>query len=288
MKKGIACICLSALGFSLMAVFVRLADSFGEPLPAMQKAFFRNMIAAMVAFAVLWRSCRDGRIRIGDISSGDWAVLLARSVFGTLGIIANFHAISLIPLGDSMTLNKTAPFFTLIACWVLLGEKISFRQSVAVAIAFIGAMLVVKPSFAGARFADAAVGLSSGAFAGMAYALLHVLGRRKVDSAFIIFFFSVFSSLSTLPFVLAGEHPVSAMQILILSAAGVTAALGQFGITLAYRFAEPREIAIYDYCGIVFTMVFGFLVFGQVPDLSSIAGALIIVLMAAVVFRARI
>lgn len=285
MKKAVACICLSAFGFSLMAVFVRLADFCGEPLPAMRKAFFRNSIAAAVALAVILRRRGLDAFGVRSLSWSDWGILLARSAFGTLGIIANFHAISRIPLGDSMALNKTAPFFTLLACWALLGERMTFRQVGAVAIAFAGAMLVVKPDFSGTGIPDAVIGLLSGAFAGIAYALLHSLGRRKVDGAFIIFFFSVFSALSTLPFLVWGNAPVSPAQVALLAASGIAATLGQFGITWAYRFAEPRQIAVYDYSGIVFAAVFGLVIFGQIPDLSSIVGAAVIVAMAVVVFR---
>ena len=277
MKRGVACICLSAFGFSLMAVFVKLADSFGEPVPAVEKAFFRNAIAMIVALADFLR--RRGGMRAGA-ASADWVSLLARSIFGTLGIVANFYAVSRIPLGDAMALNKTAPFFTLAACWVMMGEKIRLRQALAVTGAFAGAMLVVKPGFSGSSGAGAVVGLLGGAFAGIAYALVHRLGVKGVDGAFIVFFFSMFSTLACLPFFAFGDCNISPAQFAVLTAAGVAAAVGQFGITWAYRFAEPRQIAIYDYCGIVFAVLLGLLFFGQIPDLTSVAGMLIIVAMA--------
>ena len=73
--------------------------------------------------------------------------------------------------------------------------------------------------------------------------------------------------------------------MLILFGAGAGAALGQFGITLAYGFAAPREIAVYDYANILFTAAFGLLFFGQVPDGWSIAGVIAILLAAYRMFR---
>ena len=58
--------------------------------------------------------------------------------------------------------------------------------------------------------------------------------------------------------------------------AGVGAAIGQFGVTLAYRYAEPRSIAVYDYTNVIFTALFGFVFFAQVPDLLSVAGFVVI------------
>ena len=61
-------------------------------------------------------------------------------------------------------------------------------------------------------------------------------------------------------------------QVLALLGAGASAAVGQFGITWAYRFAEPRQVAVYDYTGILFAAALGFLAFGQVPDILSAFG----------------
>ena len=69
------------------------------------------------------------------------------------------------------------------------------------------------------------------------------------------------------------------LQFCVLLAAGGCAALGQFGITWGYRFAEPRQVAVYDYTGIIFAAVLGFIAFGQVPDAISIIGFTAIILM---------
>ena len=158
-----------------------------------------------------------------------WLDLLLRAAFGTCGIVANFYALSHIPIGDAMALNKTAPFFTLLLSWLLLGERMTARQAFCVAGAFGGAMLVVKPGFAGLFSVAALVGLASGVCAGSAYAFLHRLGRAGVDGAFIVLFFSVFSCLACVPWLVGGAVPMSGWQVAVLFAAGGGAALGQFG-----------------------------------------------------------
>ena len=75
------------------------------------------------------------------------------------------------------------------------------------------------------------------------------------------------------------------LQLLMLFGAGAGAAVGQFGITWAYRFAEPRQIAVYDYSGIVFAALLGFVAFGQIPDLLSVLGFAVIIGMAIVLHR---
>ena len=276
--KGISCILLSAFGFALMAMFVRMADGCGGvPLPAVQKAFFRNLVAVAIAGCAFARSPHGMSLPSGRRA---WMDLFLRSAFGTCGIFMNFYAISHIPVGDAMALNKTAPFFTLVLSWFLLGERVTARQLLCVAGAFVGAMLVVKPSFASGFSFPAVVGLASGFCAGAAYAFLHRLGRQGVDGAFIILFFSVFSCLACVPSIACGAVEMTPLQIAALVGAGGGAALGQFGITWAYRFAEPRQIAVYDYSGIIFASLLGFLAFGQVPDALSVLGFAAIIAMA--------
>ena len=278
--KGIVCIILSAFGFSMMTVLVRLADVCGgEPLPAVQKALFRNFVAALIAGWAFFRrpASSDGAVHLPQGIKG-WGDLLLRCLFGTVGIVANFHAIAYISVGDAMALNKTAPFFTLLMSWLILGQRMTLRQTLCVAGAFAGALAVIKPGSA-VFSGPALIGLLGGFGAGAAYAFLHKLGKAGVDGAFIIFFFSVFSCISCVPFLLCGFTPMTPLQVAVLLGAGACAAIGQFGITWGYRFAEPRQVAVYDYTGIIFAASLGFLAFGHVPDLFSILGFMVIIVM---------
>ena len=280
--KGILCIIASAFGFALMAFFVRLCDSFGGEVSSFQKSFFRNVIALAIAVCVFAKSRRAaGRATRLPANAKSWAVLVMRSVFGLVGIFANFYALSRIPIGEAMTLNKTAPFFTVFFSWLLLGEKASRRQLAYLCLAFVGALLVMKPGFRGEATFAAVCALVGGLGAGLAYVCVHKLGREKVDGAFIVLFFSAFSCLGSIPFMLPTLSPMTFWQVLILLGAGAGAAIGQFGVTAAYRYAEPRSIALYDYTNVVFTSLLGFMFFCQVPDLLSVAGFLIIILAAA-------
>lgn len=281
--KGIACIVASAFGFALMAFFVRLCDDYGPPVSCFQKGFFRNFVALLLAAAVFLRTAHASAAAVGAVPSESFHLskdagltLLARCLFGAFGIFANFHAISHIQVGEAMALNKTAPLFTVLFSALLLGERPTRRQLVCLALAFLGAMLVVRPGFRAVGGSAAALGLASGLGAGVAYACVHRLGRLQVPGALIVVAFSAFSCLASVPFMVADFTPMTAAQFWILLGAGVGAAVGQFGITAAYRYAEPRTIAGYDYTGVVFSALFGFAFFGQVPDALSVIGFVLI------------
>ncbi len=277
-QKGILCILASALGFAVMAFFVRLCDDYGGAVSAFQKGFFRNVVALAIAAAVFAGNPRI--FRTGGIKHAPGALilpLLARGVFGTVGIFANFYALSHIQIGEAMTLNKTAPFFTVLFSWMLLGERLRLRQAFWLLLAFSGAMLVMKPGFRGAEAFPAVCALAGGLGAGLAYVCVHRLGRMDVDSAFVVLFFSAFSCMVSLPFMIADYCPMTWIQVVILLGAGIGAAIGQFGVTAAYRLAEPRSIAVYDYMNIVFTALLGLCFFGQIPDAASAVGFALIV-----------
>ena len=272
--RGSIAIIVSAFGFALMAVLVRLCDDYGGEVSSFQKSFFRNIIALMIA----------GGVFLGSRSRSDfsltpkaWLTLIGRSIFGTIGIFANFYALSHIPVGEAMTLNKTAPFFTVIFSALIFKERISKRQMIFLMVAFLGASLVMKPSFRGDDLFAAMCAVTGGLGAGLAYVCVHALGRMKVNGALIVLFFSAFSSLASSPFMMADLCPMTFLQIIIMTLAGVSAAIGQFGITLAYRYAEPRSIAIYDYTNVIFTAILGWIMFSQVPDMISVVGFIAIV-----------
>ena len=286
--KGIIAIVISAFGFSLMALFVRLCDDYGGPISAFQKGFFRNVVAFAIAATVWWRG-REGRVgRAGlgsEIGFRSFGLLLLRSALGTAGIFAHFYALSHITIAEGLTLNKTAPFFTVLFAWIFLGERANRRQFLTLGLAFFGIVLIAKPGFAGASAFPLAMGLLSGVCAGGAYACVRALRRHSVSPSFIILFFSAFSCLASVPFMVTGLDPMTGRQILILLGAGAGAALGQFGITLAYGYAAPKEIAVFDYSGMFFAAALGFVFFGQVPDVLSAGGFVAIILAAFFLLR---
>lgn len=276
--KGIISIIASAFGFALMAMFVRLCDDFGEPISSFQKSFFRNALALVLALVVFLRG--RASVDLCRVSRRGWFALLARSVFGTIGIFSNFYALGRIPIAEGQTLNKTAPFFTVVFAAWFLKEKVTLRRLVVLAIAFVGIVLVAKPGFAGEQAFPLAMGLLGGVCAGAAYATVRYLGILKVSSPFIILFFSAFSCLASVPFMCHHYDPMTFAQVLTLLGAGLGATIGQFGITLAYRYSSPREIAVFDYTNIIFTAALGYICFAQVPDVFSIIGFVVIIVAA--------
>lgn len=273
--KGILYIILSALSFAFMNVFVRLA---GE-LPSIQKSFFRNLVALIFAAVVLQRSGIGFTYKKGNLKP-----LLLRATFGTLGILCNFYAIDHLVLADASMLNKMSPFFAIIFSYLLLKEKVDWVQASSVAFAFVGSLFIIKPSFQNVALIPALAGFMGGMAAGIAYTFVRILGQRGEKGPFIVFFFSSFSCLATLPFLIFNFHPMTSTQVMYLLMAGLAATGGQFAITAAYCYAPAKEISIYDYSQIIFSALLGLILFGQIPDRYSLLGYFIICSMALFMF----
>lgn len=273
--KGVIFIILSALSFTGMNAFVRLSGD----LPTMQKVFFRNFVAMLFAFAAMVKAGDSFRPKKGNMK-----YLLLRSAAGLAGIFGNFYALDKIDLSDASMLNKMSPFFALVFSALFLKEKVKFRQAAAVAVAFIGALFIIKPSFANENLLASLAGFGGGMAAGAAYTCVRMLGLKGENGRLIVLFFSVFSCVFTAPYLIFDFHYMTAFQWLALLAAGVFAAGGQFAITAAYTHAPSREISVYDYSQIIFAAIVGFFAFGDVPDLWSVAGYIIIISMAVWMF----
>ena len=141
-------------------------------------------------------------------------------------------------------------------------------------------MLIVKPSLDFSQTLPTFAGFMGGVGAGLAYASVRKLGSLKCNGKIIIIFFSAFSMLLSVPYMLVSFDPMSLKQFLCLMAAGVCASGGQFTVTAAYYHAPAREISIYDYSQVIFSTILGFIFFGMLPDRYSVMGYVIIISMA--------
>ena len=265
--KGIIYIVVAAFGFSFMSLFVKLEGD----LPAFQKAFFRNFIALIFITVMMLRENIGFAPKKENIPG-----ILGRSLCGTLGLLCNFYALGTLNLSDANMLNKLSPFFAIIFSIFLLREKPTAAQVLGVAVAFGGSLLIIKPGFADAQLIPALAGVLGGLGAGAAYTFVRKLGKKGENSKRIVFYFSAFSCLFCLPFLIVQYKSMTFLQTLYLIFAGTFACVGQLGITKAYLCAPAKEISVYDYTQVIFAALLGFFVFGDLPDIWSVLGYILI------------
>lgn len=267
---GIFCIIVAGFGFSLMALFIKLAGN----LPSMQKGFFRNIIAVGISSIPLIKHWKSINFPKGKLS---WSVLISRSVFGTIGLVFNFYAITHISLADSTIIQKLSPFVILILSYIFFKEKMTKFQMIAIVIAFIGVGFIIKPSGDGFVSMGALAALLGAFCSGIAYTCVRYLGTHNVSGEFIIFFFSTLSTLLLLPYLIFDYKVMTMYQLSMLILAGASATIGQYGVTFAYKYAAAKNISVFDYSQVLFSGILGFIFFNELPDLQSWIGYIIVI-----------
>lgn len=264
--KAIIFIITSAFFFALMNTFVRLSGD----LPSIQKSFFRNLIALIVAIGILQKNKIGFKPQLGNIK-----LLIVRSTIGTIGILGNFYAVDHLKLADASLLQKLSPFLAIIFSFIFLKEKVKLYQIFAVVVAFLGSLFVIKP-IGNFDVFPALIGLVGAMGAGGAYTAVRALSNRGEKGPIIVFFFSAFSCIVTLPYILFNYSPMTVEQIGFLLLAGLSAAGGQFAVTAAYSNAPAKEISVFDYSQVIFSAMLGFIFVGELPDYLSLIGYVII------------
>ena len=252
----------------MMAFFVRLS---GE-LPTMQKAFFRNVFAMIIAIVTL--VAKKEKFVIKKEYGAD---IFFRCLFGTTGLIANFYAIDRLALADANMLNKLSPFFAILLSIPLLKEKPVKMDIIATVAAFVGALFVIRPTPGNMELTAAFIGLYGGFGAGAAYTFVRRATQKGALTTVIVICFSLFSCILTLPFMIVNYAPMSYKQLVFLILAGLAATVGQFGITSAYKYAPAKKLSVFDYVQVIFAAMWGILFFGEIPTVMSVIGYVIII-----------
>ncbi len=267
-QKGIIYIILSALFFSIMAAFVKSVPQ----LPLSEKMFFRNFIG-LIAVAVTLLKTKQ------SIKVNHKPLMFFRAAFGLTGVGLYYAALSKMPLANAVILNKLSPFFVVIFAGIFLKEIIGPKQRIALVLSIIGALLVIQPNL-DFDLLPALLALGSALFAGAAYTVV-----RKLTSydhpTIIVFYFCLISSIVLIPFMMIEGFIVPSLtQLISLLGIGISALLAQLFMTNAYQYAPASELSIYTYINIVFSSMWGLIIWGEFPNWIAILGASIIILAA--------
>lgn len=264
-SKGIIYISISALMFSLMAVFVKLTPN----IPVAEKIFFRNFLALIPILI----NVKNTNI---SLKPNNTKLVLLRSTFGVLGIFTYYTALELLNLADAVILNKLSPFFVLILSFVFLKEKISKKQIYALILAIIGALLVIQPKF-DLSILPTLIAVLSGFLAGCSYTTVRKLSETD-HPLVIVFYFALITTIVMIPIMIFNNQFVipTLRQFVFLSMIATSALIAQLFMTNAYRHAPAGELAIYSYLNIIFSLIFGIIIWSEIPTIVTFSGAMFI------------
>lgn len=284
-----------ALGVALkiMAIFLftcmsAIVKATADEVPPGQAVFFRSFFAIPVI--LVWLAQRN-QLRVGLKAKNPMGHVW-RGLFGTTAMGLTFAGLGLLPLPEVTAIGFATPIFTVVLAAIMLGERIRLLRVSAVAVGLIGVIIILWPRFGAAdldRMATVGATLILGATLLRSLVQIHL--RQLVQNehtAAIVFYFSVTASvlsLFTLPF---GWIVPTGQTLALLVLAGLVGGIAQILVTSSYRFGSASMLAPYDYTSMLFAIIIGYVLFGELPTVMMLAGAALVICAGAlVIWRER-
>jgi drug/metabolite transporter (DMT)-like permease len=264
-QNGLILMLAAGLVFSLMNILAKLAL---RDFPFMETVFFRGVFGTIFIVIILL-STRTPLIGPRP------RLLVLRGCFGFLGLSCYYFAMSRLTLADTVILNKVSPLFVMILAYFFLGEVLSRWHYMILAAALFGVYNVIQPQFDLAPLAGV-IGLASAVFSGMAYIVVKKLSPDH-HSPQIVLAFVFLSSLLAIPFMLPHFRMPSGKEWLILMGIGLTSSIAQVLMTKAYALGSPTPVSIASYSVVLFSALWGFLVFDEIQNSQALWGSLLVI-----------
>lgn len=245
---------VASLLFAFMGVFVKLAS---DTFSAIEIVFYRSAISCIFMTVIVY-------MRGITLRTPHWRIQLTRSVFGFFGLLLFFYAVSLLPLATAVTLNYTSPLF--LALFLCGMGRMPFRLSLlgALALGFVGVVLLLRPTFQSDQLLGGVIGLVSGVVSGLAYFNVRELGELGETEERTVFYFTLFSSVVSGAWMLMGSlHTVDGRGLMLLLSVGVLATAAQLAMTRAYKRGKTLVSASLAYTTVAFSSVLGMFVWSE-------------------------
>ena len=274
-RPGLAMLA-SALSFSLMGVCVK---QVGDRIPAAEVVLVRALMNVLFSWLLLRRA-----------GVSPWGqrrgLLIVRGAIGSVALLCVYIALNELPLASATVLQYTYPTFTALLAWLMLGERIGRRVLLAVLLGWSGVLLVARPAellgpalglARGASLAGPAVLIAvAGAFCtALAYVSVRSLARSE-HPLVIVFYFPLVAVPLSLPLVLLNPVWPTPVELLWLLGVGVFTQMGQVFLTSSLVALPAARATAISYVQVAFAGVWGWLLFGELVDGWTVAGAALV------------
>ncbi len=204
------------------------------------------------------------------------ALQITRGALAACSATLFIVAVSFVPLADAVTVSFVAPFIVTLLGALLLREPVGIKRWIAVIIGFLGTLIVIRPGF-GAFHPALLLVLVAAAFFAMRQIISRILGTTERTSTTVAYTALVGSFLLTLPLPFVWKWPTTSTEIILLTSMTIMAAIAEFLVIKSLEVALAVVVAPVQYTLIIWGTMYGYLVFGQLPDIWTWIGASIIV-----------
>ena len=268
---------LSVCAFSMMDLIVKWSDDY----PLGQVIFFRGFFGIVLYYFVIPKE------RIRDFYFTKRPLLhFSRCFFGLAALLSIFTALRNLPLATVVSISFAAPIFTTIFSIFFLSERVGYFRWLAVFIGFIGILIISEPGFSSLNVYYIYPVIF---VLGMSYVAISIRQLSSTEPVWLIsLFFSAaitIAGLLTLPF---GWIMPSFYDLTLLSMIGFFGGVANLWLSQSYKFSEVSLVTPLKYLALVFAILFGYLIWGEVPSGKTLIGAILVVASSIIIFRREI
>lgn len=264
LNEGVKHMLLAIFFFALMNVAVKMVSH----IPAMEVVFFRCFTATCIALILI------KRMKLDWLGSNR-KLLLLRGTFGTIALYLFFLSIQKMPLASAMTIQYLSPIFTTIVAIFLLGELVLPVQWIFFAMSFAG-VLMIKGFDTRVSVFYLIVGITSAFFSALAYNMVRSL-KEKEHHLIVVLHFQLIGAAAGFAFSIFNWKMPERWDWLWLILTGVLAHLGQVSLTKSFHSEKVANVSILSYSGILYGLLFGYFLFGEIYSLLTLFGILLVV-----------
>ncbi len=259
---------VAAFMFACMGVLVKLG---AEYFSSVEMVFYRSVFGVWVTYLMV----RYYSISLVTIH---WKVHCWRGLFGLGGMLLFFYCLTQLPLATAVSLNYSWPLFLTLFSTLILKEHLNWPLVVAIAVGFVGVILLLRPTLDEDHWMAGLIGLASGFFAAVAYLNVRFLGNLGESEWRVVFYFTLISTLTTGAWLLFTTFsPVTPDNVLFLIGLGVTATLAQLAMTRAYRTGKTLVVSALGYSTVLFSGLWGIFIWSEnYPPIAWLGMGLII------------
>ena len=263
---GIAWMLATGLLFVGVTGIVRYV---GSGVPAAEAAFIRYVIGLGIMLPFMWPALRRG------FSRSSLVIFSLRGITHALGVSLWFYAMANIPIAEVTAIGYTSPIYITLGAAVFFGEKLALRRIMAVVVAFIGAMIILRPGLQ-----EISTGQLAQVISAPLFAVSYLVAKKLTDAespTVIVGMLSVFVTIGLAPLAWAVWETPSLNEVFWLGLVAIVATLGHLTMTKALKAAPLMVIQPITFLQLVWATMLGSIVFGEAADFYVLLGGGVII-----------
>jgi drug/metabolite transporter (DMT)-like permease len=268
---------MSVCAFSIMDLVVKWSESY----PLGQVIFFRGFFGIALYFLIMPRD----RIKNFYYTKRPGLHFL-RCFFGLIALLAIFTALRNLPLATVVSISFAAPIFTTILSIFLLSEKVGFFRWLAVIVGFVGIIIITEPGFTSLNIYFIYPVIFC---LGMSYVAITIRQLSTSEPVWLIsLYFSATITLASFFTIPYGWIMPDIQDLILLMSIGILGGAANLWLSQSYKFSEVSLVTPLKYLALVFAIIFGYLIWNEVPSIKTLIGAFLVITSSIIIFRREI